>query len=59
MPNFDPNLAKAELDGIAITVTHHLRQIQIARDKRTALYFLDKLAKLERLTRKTVQETRK
>ena len=59
MPNFNPELSKAELDGIVIKVNHHLRQIQIAKDKRTALYFLDKIAKLERSARVAVRNVRK
>lgn len=56
--SYEPELIKAEIAGIMVTLAHHLRRIEIAKDRDTALFVVDKLTTMASKARNTARKTK-
>jgi hypothetical protein len=54
---YDPDLSIAELERMMILIQHHLRQIRLNRDERTAKVFNTKLGKASYDARQVMKGT--
>ncbi len=56
---YDPTLAACELERLIILIQHHLRQVRLNEDHKTASYFHTRLSKLDADARRVYKETKK